>query len=269
MRCTRPVLERTKTGPVEVVERPCGVCPACRATKAQNWTYRLYCESKLHKKSMFITLTYDDEHLKQLKRSSQGYYSLSKKELQNFMKLFRKNLSRRIRFYGVGEYGSKQNTHRPHFHIIVFGADMEDEPIVRRSWSKGFVKCGSVTPSSIAYVARYCTKKLLDDGVDDPELLPEFNLQSNRPGIGFGAIDKAVNRSDDGNLYCWYQGKRVGLPKYFKDKVRTAYESYVARVQSQVKRDDRYRTHTEKELFESARQSELNTLSARRTRKKL
>lgn len=262
MKCTRPVLERCKTGPVEIVERPCGVCPACRATKAQNWTYRLYCESKLHDKSVFITLTYDDEHLKQLRKSEQGLYSLSKKELQNFMKLFRKNLSRQIRFFGVGEYGEKYK--RPHFHLIVFGADEEDEPVIRQSWSKGFVKVGSVTPASIAYVARYCTKKLVDDGIDDPDLLPEFNLQSNRPGIGFGAINKAVKRTENGDLYCWFQGKRVGLPKYFKEKVRTAVEQYSARRRGYIERMAQDVPTLNQQL-----QSEANTLSARRARKKL
>ena len=267
MKCTRPVLERCKTGPIEIVERPCGVCPSCRATKAQNWTYRLYCESKLHKKAVFITLTYDEEHVKKLQKSPFGLYSLNKKDMQIFMKSLRKISVDKLRFFGVGEYG--EHTHRPHMHLIVFGLCEDDELLIRRAWSKGFVKVGSVTPSSIAYVARYCTKKLLDEHIDYDGLLPEFNLQSNRPGIGFGAIDKAVMRSADGNLYCWYEGKRVGLPKYFKDKVRTSYEQYRARLSSQARRDMRCEKFSDEKILEQDLQRERNTIASRRARKKV
>lgn len=166
MKCTRPVLERTKVGPVEVVERPCGVCPACRSTKAQEWTYRLYAENKLHKKSCFVTLTVDDEHMSEVFEPSLSgsYFSLNKKTLQDFNKRLRKNLSQPIRFYSVGEYGEKSK--RPHYHGIYFGLGVEDRPVIEKSWKFGFVSVANVTPASIAYVARYCTKKLFSAGLD-------------------------------------------------------------------------------------------------------
>lgn len=240
MKCTRPVLERCKTGPVEIIERPCGKCPACRSQKAQEWTYRLYAEQKLHAKSCFITLTYDDENLSRRLRKSEvtAFYSLDKKELQDFMKRLRKNSGVKLRFYGVGEYG--EHTHRPHFHLIVFGLDENDERVIRQSWQFGFVKVGSVTPSSIAYVARYCVKKLYEDRFDYADMVPEFSLMSNRPGIGFNAIEKGVRRTKDNEIFVWFQGKRLGVPRYFKDKIRSAYDSYVARFKSLIERDDTY-----------------------------
>lgn len=271
MKCTRPVLERCKTGFVEVVERPCGRCPACLSTRAQEWTYRLYAESKLHKKSCFVTLTYDDENIQRLRLSSTGIYSLSKKELQNFNKRLRKNLSARIRFYGVGEYG--EHTKRPHFHEIIFGASEEDGALIRKAWQFGFVSIGSVSPSSIAYVARYCTKKLFASGLDYKAegVEPEFNLQSNRPGIGFNAIEKGVRRCDDGSMFVWYQGKRFGVPKYFKDKIRTAYDAYVARLRSISDRDARYDDFQSSGRCESAEQlqSEKNSLARLGSRRKV
>ena len=270
MRCTRPVLERCKTGPVEIVERPCGKCPACLANRAQEWTYRLFAENKLHKKSCFVTLTYSDENLERLYLSPSGLYSLSKKELQNFNKRLRKNLSERIRFYGVGEYGG--HTKRPHFHEIIFGLGVEDRKLIEQAWPFGFVTVGNVSPSSIAYVARYCVKKLFSERLDyDKEgVLPEFSLMSNRPGIGFNAISKGVRTDDNGRLFVWYQGKKSAVPAYFKAKVRTAVDQFLARCVSQQARDERLADYDRDGRceFSEQLQAEKNTLARRSDRRK-
>lgn len=265
MKCTRPVLERCKTGPVEIVERSCGKCPACIANKAQEWTYRLYAESKLHKKSCFVTLTYDEDNIGRLKLSPTGIYSLSKKELQNFHKKLRKNLSERIRFYGVGEYGGQ--TKRPHFHDIIFGLGVEDRRDIEKAWPFGFVSVDNVTPASIAYVARYCTKKLFSESLDYEQegVLPEFALMSRKPGIGFNAIKTGVRRSNDGNMFCWYQGRRYGVPKYFKEKIRTAYEAYVARLRATNDRDARLADYERAGRSEYAEQCQAEKNAVRRT----
>lgn len=272
MKCTRPVLERCKTGPVELVERPCGKCPACLSNRAQEWTYRLFAENKLYSKSCFVTLTYNDEQLgARLVLSPTGLYSLNKKELQDFMKRLRKNLSLRIRFYGVGEYGGQSK--RPHYHLILFGVSREDRKVIEKAWPFGFVTVGDVSPASIAYVARYCTKKLFSDSLDYKAegVLPEFSLMSNRPGIGYNAIKKGVRRSDDGSMFVWYQGRRFGVPKYFKEKIRTAYEAYVARLRSISDRDARFGDFQSSGRCESAEQlqSEKNSLARLGSRRKV
>ena len=263
MRCTRPVLERCKTGHIEVVERPCGKCPACLANRAQEWTYRLFAESKLHANSCFVTLTYSDESLNRLYLSPSGLYSLSKKELQN--------LSSRIRFYGVGEYGGQ--TKRPHYHDIIFGLSPDDRPEIEKAWPYGFVTVGQVTPASMAYVARYCTKKLFSDSLDYEKegVLPEFSLMSNRPGIGANAIDSAIRRNEDGQMFVWYQGKRCKVPQYFKNKVRTAVDVFVARYRGQLAADERkaeYECSCRSEFAEEL-QAEKNTLARRSNRQKV
>lgn len=273
MKCTRPVLERCKTGPVEIVERPCGKCPACLASKAQMWTYRLYAESKLHKKSCFVTLTYSDQDIDRLYLSPTGIYSLDKKELQNFMKRLRKNLSVPLRFYGVGEYGGQ--TKRPHYHLIIFGLgdNHEDHHIIQQAWPYGFVSVASVSPRSIAYVARYCTKKLFSDGMDyvAEHIQPEFNLQSNRPGIGFNAIEKGVRCNPDGQMFCWYEGRKIAVPQYFKSKIRTAYQNFVARKYALSARDERIREFESTGRNEGAEsvQAEKNRLARIKPRRKV
>lgn len=273
MKCTRPVLERCKIGPVEIVERPCGKCPACLSNRAQEWTYRLFAESKLHKKSCFVTLTINDENLLDLcpLSKSGNYCSLNKKLVQLFMKRLRKNLTHRIRFYAVGEYG--EHTKRPHYHAIIFGIGPEDRQVIESCWPYGFVSVASVVPGSIAYVARYCVKKLFSDSLDyeSEGILPEFSLMSNRPGIGFNAMEKGVRRTSDGQMFVWYQGKRFGVPKYFKQKIRSAYEAYIARVRSVADRDREEYDYScsSRSRFAEQLQSEKNRLARCKPRRKV
>lgn len=271
MRCTRPVLERCKTGPVEIVERPCGKCPACLANKAQEWTYRLYAENKLHRKSCFVTLTYSDDNLCRLHLSDSGLYSLSKREFQNFIKRLRKSVSERIRFYGVGEYGGQ--TKRPHFHAIIFGLGVSDRKLIEQAWPFGFVTVGDVSPSSIAYVARYCTKKLFSERLDYEKegILPEFALMSNRPGIGFNAIKKGVRKTDDGKMFAWFQGRRIAVPAYFKQKLKSAYDVYVGRLIARREMDARLANDGINGVIDVGKdlQAEKNALRRWSSRKKL
>ena len=42
---------------------PCGRCVNCRKNKRQSWVYRLQAEADEYPFSLFVTLTYDDEHI--------------------------------------------------------------------------------------------------------------------------------------------------------------------------------------------------------------
>lgn len=161
-------------------------------------------ELRFHEHSAFITLTYDEEHL------PEGG-SLDVKHYQDFMKRLRKHCGyTKLRFYHAGEYGEKRG--RPHYHAIIFGESFRDErldvkvsdrgdetwssPVLRRLWTAGGNRVGSVTFESCAYVARYITKKITGRDAArhyeriDPvtgeifSLKPEYATMSRRPGIG-------------------------------------------------------------------------------------
>lgn len=129
----------------------CGKCLPCLMSKRNDWCFRLEQEFKWSKKgAMFLTLTYDQKHLP-------SDLSVSKRDLQLFMKRLRKrDKSNSLRYYAVGEYGSKFG--RPHYHVLLFGACEGD---VRLAWvdSKsqpiGAVHVGKVTSASVAYVTKY------------------------------------------------------------------------------------------------------------------
>ena len=153
--------------------------------------------------SKFITLTYSPENLPKDE-------SLSLKEFQKFLKRYRKSTKNSVRFFGCGEYGGKLT--RPHYHLILFNADLGEtkqvgrnkaghplysSEMIAKSWPFGYNWVGELTFQSAAYTARYILKKIngkdsithynhIDEQTGEiySSKLPEFVTMSRRPGIG-------------------------------------------------------------------------------------
>lgn len=103
---------------------PCGQCKGCRVDLSRAWADRMVLEFDHTKKAVFVTLTYDDEHLP---LSDLGYPTVLKSDLQTFMKDLRGNKyydGKEIRFFGSAEYGSLRK--RSHYHVILFGLSLDD-----------------------------------------------------------------------------------------------------------------------------------------------
>lgn len=153
-------------------------------------------ESLKHAGSLFVTLTYNDDHLPDLS-------SLVPKHLTNWLKRLRKQVS--FRYFAVGEYGGL--TWRPHYHAAIFGPEhilcsecsesrkkvRNCQCLIAKTWPFGYVFVGTITKDSAGYVAGYVTKKLTNK--KEPyvqEILqsrhPEFSRMSLKPGIGGLAI---------------------------------------------------------------------------------
>lgn len=162
-------------------------------------------ESAQWSDNCFVTLTYDDEKMPRLE---DGRGILVRKELQDWLKRFRTEYARRfdgrkLRFYGVGEYGD--TTWRPHFHLALFNVpnclygysrySMGSKnccyicDMVRDTWARGNILVAELNTNSAQYVCGYVTKKMTSK--DDPRLKglpPEFPAMSLRPGIGGDAM---------------------------------------------------------------------------------
>ena len=131
------------SGATDRVIVPCGKCPECLANKRSQWSFRLSQELKYTEfNSFFITLTYDDLHLPfaipEIGSNMVGSPTLVKSDLQLFFKRLRKKLATNIRYYAVGEYGSR--TSRPHYHAIVFNIDLD---MVNELLDKGCIPSGA------------------------------------------------------------------------------------------------------------------------------
>lgn len=146
-------------------------------------------EAALHETNTFCTLTYDPDQVPEDK-------SVSKKEIQNFIRRVRRNYGGRIRYFCVGEYGDR--TERPHYHSIIFGLNPLHEDIFRKSWKKGFYHLGVVNKDSASYITHYATKGFNRLDKKTQKWLkgrdPEFMLCSRRPGIGSGFTEQAAKK---------------------------------------------------------------------------
>ena len=207
----------------------CGHCMACRINYTTAWKLRLLYELSNWDNAMFLTLTYDDEHLPQ-------DYGLHKKELVGFFKRLRSYLDysdegTKIRYYAVGEYGSK--TKRPHYHAIIFGLspyDVKHKEYIIDAWqhrcedwqfdrSRGR-KCSlqPVCPEDIEYVTGYVQKKLSGplaaEEYGDKER--PFAIMSKGLGLEF-ALQNADRLRMNGFTYI--NGHKISLPRYYREKL--------------------------------------------------
>lgn len=209
MMCSHRVMIQDKTtGGILMV--PCGRCISCRLNKARGWSIRILHEVKSSKISCFVTLTYDDKNLP-------ANQSLNVEDCQKFFKRLRKNTNLKIRYFLGGEYGEKGN--RPHYHAILFGVSKEFRAEIERSWGLGYITVSDVAPEHALYVAKYTTKKLSGAAVSQYQgRSPEFGLMSRRPGIGHDYLD--VNGGFlKQNGFCVVKGNKVGLPRYYSDRI--------------------------------------------------
>jgi hypothetical protein len=235
--------------------RPCGYCTGCRFKKQQEWTVRCLNEQiTTPETSSFITLTYNT---KKLPANS----SLDYVHWQKFIRSLKKrNNGKKIRYFGVGEYGD--NLGRPHFHAILFGHHFDDKiPLkgkkvnnlykskqLQSAWCssdqepRGFVSVGDVTPESISYVCGYVQKKIygqrqgqhykyIDTVTGEVTEIsnnntiylkaPEKAFMSRRPGIGTDYYDKFHSDMYRLNNNCIHiKGKAVAVPSFYNNKFK-------------------------------------------------
>lgn len=215
---------------------PCGKCVSCYSKRRSEWSFRLLQELKNAETAYFVTLTYDPENIPVV----EGNQSLSKIDVQLFLKRLRQSVvkvdkSIRIRYFLSGEYGNE--TGRPHYHMVIFNlpyiktvaeTKMLMQEFIQRDWKLGLCHVGSVTEASIMYTTKYMLKgSFVPEGVEEP-----FSLMSrggrNGHGLGYEYIKRMADwhRNPDGEdrNYSMKSGKKVGLPRFYRDKIFTKQE---------------------------------------------
>lgn len=174
---------------------PCGKCPACKKSRSREWAARLAHEAPYWGATSFVTLTYDDEHLK----------PLSKRDLQLFFKRLRsylKEIDRKCSYFACGEHGTKNG--RPHFHAIIFGIAVKEKYLVEMAWTFGLVHVGDFSPASARYVTNYMLK--------DAHHLGSFRLMSQGIGARYAHENADLLRK---NLGFKVNGQSVSLPRTY------------------------------------------------------
>lgn len=204
----------------------CGKCLYCRMMKRREWTLRMMHEAIYWDDIVFVTWTYDEEHL-----PPRGLY---KKELQGLFKRLRRQTGLKFKYYACGEYGEK--SFRAHYHAIIFGLDMgvtvfdpvegvylavEGNPLFD-CWEKGRVQVSFANEDCMRYVAQYIDKKVLMEfkqkkDMEFNDFLPPFQLCSQ--GIGLSWVRDNVDTvlRKDGITF---KGRPQPIPRYYLEKVK-------------------------------------------------
>lgn len=223
---------------------PCGQCIGCRLERSRQWAVRIMKELKLHDRSSFLTLTYDDANLPLYWHDASGRKitpsglrpTLNLDDIQLFLKKLRKNFApERLRFFQCGEYGEK--TARPHHHMILFGEDFCKDrepiensrsgypqfqsPLLTKLWGKGRCTISEVSFESAAYVARYSLKKMTGPGscLSYMNRKPEYVTMSRNPGIAAGFFDEFKNDVYPYDEVIPGPGRPPSLPPKYFDKL--------------------------------------------------
>lgn len=247
---------------------PCGRCPECVKSRQNSWLFRIQKEMEISSSPLFITLTYDENTVPVTKT---GRKTLNKRDIQLFMKRLRFNYGKvnkkRIRYYIVGEYGSRTN--RPHYHAIMF--NMDDPNLVVEAWQNGFVKVCPVLNGGIAYVLKYMFKPRLRSNDDRCK---EFSLMSK--GLGSNYLTTNMynyHLADIANCYITLAGGiKMQMPKYYKEKIydesyRSAVTNYLQKRAEEAENNKvlKYkRRHGEKLKMRNLEISKLNQKFDRR-----
>jgi hypothetical protein len=132
--------------------------------------------------AIFVTLTYDNEHLPANGTLVEDHFRLFMKRLRKKYKGIKSitmpngQIQNPIRYYMAGEYGSERG--RPHYHAIIYNWRPHDEVMCKQTpvnkvgdefftskqlvklWSYGYVNYSEVTQESCNYVAQYIMKKV-------------------------------------------------------------------------------------------------------------
>lgn len=209
MDCTSPVIVRGDTF-------PCGKCVNCRARSRQEWVFRLRMEYKSCDFGLFVTLTYDDDHL--------PLDGVSVRDVQLFLKRLRKSFNSRVlRYFIVSEYGDDRNTARPHYHALLFfsqhNRDYGIYDTIEKAWQNGFVQFGEIEEGSIVYCTKYCLK-----GSDVPEgKNKNFRLLSKmHGGVGVDYIERLhdyhLQRLDQPHQVTDGEYK-APMPRYYRNRL--------------------------------------------------
>lgn len=115
--------------------RPCGLCDKCRSLLSRSWIARMLLEKLDGQLAFFVTLTYRelDQPL------------LEKRDIQRFLKRFRKYTRLKMRYCCSGEYGKKNG--RKHWHLMFFLDPEQDNQRIKWAFqSRECDQCNATTP---------------------------------------------------------------------------------------------------------------------------
>jgi hypothetical protein len=242
-KCTRPYISP------EGIAYGCGTCPMCKKSKSLEWSIRARHELITSKKAVFITLTYDNKHLRREAIKAENRFDrrgvLCQDDVQKFLKRLRRRYSdRKLRYLYCGEYGEEK--WRPHYHMLIFGINPIEtsNEAMTNIWGMGNADVSNqwVSDNAISYIVGYIKKKI--PGRQQNHEKYEGN---NRPkpylrasqGLGRSWSDLHIDEWST-TLSLAYRGYQVAVPRYYikraikKEGLTVKYKTNIAKIGGNV-----------------------------------
>ncbi|AXH74403.1 MAG: replication initiator protein [Microviridae sp.] len=215
---------------VKYVPIGCQNCIECRKQKAREWQIRLLEDIKTHTNGKFITLTFNNESIKELNNEIEileGYHrdnQIATLAMRRFLERWRKEYKKSIRHWMVTELGSN-GTENIHLHGIVWtDIDLKE---VERIWKYGYVWKGKeekgkiinyVNEKTVGYITKYVHKM-------DVKHLTYKSIILTSPGIGHNYTNthdskkNYFNHKETIETYRTRTGHKISLPIYWRNKI--------------------------------------------------
>jgi len=200
----------------------------------------------MHKENCFITLTYDNAHLKSPKLQYSHFQLFAKRLRSYIFESFLRTYGKanwalldpqqkketyepyKISIFVTGEYGDL--TKRPHWHALLFnyrpndciykysnhrGDQVFSSATLTTLWPLGISELGSLTFESAGYVARYAAKKLTH-GNDKSHDFEPISKKSSHQAIGKKFLEKYYKEIFDNGYITIPGGPKLPIPRYYE-----------------------------------------------------
>lgn len=199
----------------------------------------------MHEDNSFVTLTYDDAHLKSPKLQYSDFQLFAKRLRSQIFSTFLKGYGEanwalldqqerkaaydpfKISIFVTGEYGDIKK--RPHWHALIFnwrpqdciykysndrGDKVYSSQTLSELWTAGTSDIGSVTFESAGYVARYAAKKLVHGKDQDHDYQP-ISKKSSHQAIGKKFLEKFWPDIFNAGNIILPGGQKLAIPRYY------------------------------------------------------
>lgn len=200
----------------------CGKCIECMRQKSRNWKIRLYEEIKASSSASFVTLTFAEESLSELKKkyNIEEDNDIATIAVRRFLERWRKQTKTSVRHWLITEKGHTK-TKRIHLHGLIWS---KDKNLIEKTWKYGYVYIGQyVNQKTINYIAKYITKIDTVNKDFTGKILCSAGLGKNylnRPA----SKHHKFNNLNTNELYTNESGIKLPLPIYYRNKIYSEEE---------------------------------------------
>lgn len=205
----------------------CGKCIECMKQKRRNWQVRLQEEIRDDKTGNFVTLTFNEESIKELSEiiGSTESNTIATLAVRRFLERWRKKHKKSVKHWLITELGHK-NTERLHLHGIIFTKETKD---IEKIWKYGHIVLGNgkgtnyVNEKTINYIIKYVTKIDEDHKEYQPIILTSPGI-GNRYTYREDAKRNKFNEEKTIETYKLKNGMEIAMPIYIRNKLWTEDE---------------------------------------------